>query len=57
MLCSKPEDTEANLKNVKDKLLNRNYPESLIDSKIQEAKKRPRKELIQQKKKQKKCKG
>ena len=51
--CSKPEDTEKHLENLKTKLKNRNYPENLIDGKIEKAKKKPRHDLIQQKRKSK----
>jgi hypothetical protein len=51
--CSKTEDAEDLLDNLKRKLKSRNYPENLTNSKISEAKKRPRKDLIQQKRKQK----
>ena len=51
--CSKPEDAVQHLDNLKSKLENRNYPENMIDTKFKEAKKKPRKDLIQQKRKQK----
>ena len=49
--CSKPEDAETHLKDLESKLKERNYPEKLIKSKFSEAKKRPRGDLIQQKRK------
>ena len=39
--------------NLKTKLENRNYPQNLIDAKFNKAKMRPRKDLIQQKGKEK----
>ena len=51
--CSKTEDAQDHLDNLKAKLKGRNYPETLINSKISEAKKKTRKDLIQQKRKQK----
>ena len=49
--CSKTCDTDVNLENLKDKLMARNYPEDLIDNKFDEAKKRPRGDLIFQNRK------
>ena len=52
--CSKKEDSESHLLNLKSKLLARNYPEDLIDSKFDLAKKNSRKSLINKKRKDKK---
>ena len=45
--CSKPEDREAQLENLKTKLEDRNYPTNLIEDKFQKAKQKDRKSLIQ----------
>ena len=50
--CSKTEDAEKHLDDLKSKLKNRNYPEELISKKFYEAKKKPRKDLIFQKRSQ-----
>ena len=49
--CSKIDDRDHHLENLKTKLQNRNYPEKLIDDKFSEAKKKTRKDLIYQKRK------
>ena len=51
--CSKKEDSESHLLNLKSKLLARNYPENLIESKFNMAKKNSRKSLINKKRKNK----
>ena len=51
--CSKPEDSEKHLQNLKSKLETRNYPEKLINTKFSEAKKKTRKSLIHQNRHQK----
>jgi hypothetical protein len=50
--CSKTEDAEKHLDDLKSKLKKRNYPEELINKKFYEAKKKPRKDLIFQKRSQ-----
>ena len=49
--CSKPEDSDLHLENLKIKLMKRNYPEKLIDEKFSEARKKDRKEMIYQNRK------
>ena len=44
--CSKTEDAEKHLDDLKSKLKPRNYPEELISKQFYEANKKPRKELI-----------
>ena len=44
--CSKSEDAETHLEKFKSKLKERNYPESVIDNKISEARKVNRGDLI-----------
>ena len=44
--CSKKEDSEAHLDNLKSKLVARNYPEDLIESKFKKAKSNSRTTLI-----------
>ena len=44
--CSKEEDRDAHLANLKEKLTLRNYPEDLIERKFRKAKEKNRKELI-----------
>ena len=44
--CSKPTDVDIHLKNLKEKLQKRNYPEILIDKKFREAKLKDRKKMI-----------
>ena len=46
--CSKQQDTEVHLENLKDKLEKRNYPEKLIKSKFALARNRTRANLIHQ---------
>jgi hypothetical protein len=46
--CSETEDVEKHLGNFQSKLQKRNYPEKLISSKFSEARKRTRKNLINQ---------
>ena len=46
--CSKPEDSDFHLENLKSKLMKRNYPEKIIDGKFSEARKKQRGELIYQ---------
>ena len=46
--CSKTEDTDSHLENLKSKLKSRNYPEDLVDKKISVARKKSRQSLIQQ---------
>ena len=46
--CSKTEDSSKHLSNLKSKLEERNYPETLIDKKFSAAKKRNRMSLINQ---------
>ena len=41
-----PSDRDAHLDNLKEKLLDRNYPEELVDTQIGRAKQKDRKELI-----------
>ena len=53
--CSLAEDVSKHLENLKEKLMQRNYPEKLINTKFEEARKKERKELIYQGRKQKKC--
>ena len=50
-ICSKVDDWDHHLENLKSKLQKRNYPEKLIDEKISQAKKKTRKELVYQKRK------
>ena len=50
--CSKTEDAEKHLDDLKSKLKNRNYPEELISKKFYEEKNNPRKDLIFQKRSQ-----
>ena len=49
--CSKTEDRDKHLQNLKSKLMDRNYPEKLIEEKFSIVKKKSRKELINQKRK------
>ena len=49
--CSKTEDRDHHLENLKAKLQDRNYPEKLINEKFSEAKKKTRKDLIHQNRK------
>ena len=49
--CSKIEDRDYHLDNLKTKLQQRNYPEKLINEKFSEAKKKTRKDLIHQNRK------
>ena len=51
--CSLPEDVDSNLENLKEKLQLRNYPEKLIKKKFDEARKKNRREIIFQNRKQK----
>ena len=51
--CSKPEDRDTHLENLKSKLEARSYPEKLINDKFSEAKKKSRKNLIYQNRKKK----
>ena len=46
--CSKPEDSDLHLENLKSKLLKRNYPEKIIDEKFSEARSKQRREMIYQ---------
>ena len=41
-ICTKPEDRDSRLAELKDLLIARNYPESLIDRGIEKARKVPR---------------
>ena len=49
--CSKIEDRDHHLENLKTKLLDRNYPDKLIKEKFAQAKKKTRKEIINQNRK------
>ena len=49
--CSKPEDAEQNLNKLAQKFKDRNYPNSLVEKKISEAKKSDRKTILQKRKK------
>ena len=51
--CSKPSDRDVQLVNLKTKLEERNYPSDIIDSKFEKAKKKQRKSLIYQSRKDK----
>ena len=51
--CSTPEDTSHHLANLKDKLEEINYPSKLVKEKFSKAKKKKRKDLIFQPRKQK----
>ena len=46
--CSKPDDANQHLENLKTKLVTRNYPEKIISEKFSEAKKKNRRDLIYQ---------
>ena len=46
--CSKQEDEQTHLTNLKQKFLDRNYPEKLVDEKFEVAKQNNRKSLIHQ---------
>ena len=46
--CSKQEDKQTHLTNLKQKFLDRNYPEKLVDEKFEVAKQNNRKSLIHQ---------
>ena len=50
--CSKEDDRDLHLINLKEKLLLRNYPEELIESKFRKAKEKDRKQLIFNQRKQ-----
>ena len=52
--CSDPEDADLNLEKLKGKLLGRDYPDKMIQSQFQRAKKSDRKKLIYQNRKKKK---
>ena len=41
-ICTKPEDRDSRLAELKDLLITRNYPECLIDRGIEKARKVPR---------------
>ena len=49
--CSKNEDLEKNLNTLSEKLIERNYPETLIEEKFQKAKKIGRREILKSRKK------
>ena len=49
--CSKIEDRDHHLENLKTKLLDRNYPDKLVKEKFAQAKKKTRKEIINQNRK------
>ena len=49
--CSRTEDREKHLENLKNKLVNRNYPEKLIEEKFNIVRKKSRRDLINQKRK------
>ena len=51
--CAKPEDRENNLAQLQTKLEERNYPSALIEKQFRRAKKRDRRDLIFQKRKDK----
>ena len=44
--CATPSDTEVQLTNLKEKLLQRKYPEEVVDKKIELARKKDRRKLI-----------
>ena len=52
--CSKAGDVEEHFNNLKEKLMDRNYPEKLVDEKFRKAKQKNRRELIFQARKQQK---
>ena len=54
--CSNTTDRDGQLTNLKDKFQQRNYPNDLIDSQFERAKKKERKSLIYQQPKAKNCK-
>ena len=49
--CSNTEDRDSHIENLKNKLVERNYPEKLIDEKFNLVKKKSRRDLINQKQK------
>ena len=49
--CSKPEDVKQNLDKLADKFKERNYPNTLVEKKIAEAKKTDRKTILKNRKK------
>ena len=51
--CSDPVEADLHLENLKGKLLDRNYPEMLVKSQFQRAKKLDRKQLIYQNRRKK----
>ena len=55
--CSESDSAEAHLDNLKQKLVERNYPEELIDQKFLKAKQRSRNDLIHQSRKGKRGDG
>jgi hypothetical protein len=52
--CSRQEQVDMHLENLKGKLIQKNYPEEVIDEKFQKAKKKDRKDIIFQQRKNKK---
>ena len=52
--CSKPEDVQQNLSKLADKFKERNYPNTLVEKKIAEAKKTDRKTILKNRKKSQK---
>ena len=51
--CSRQEQVDIHLENLKGKLIEKNYPEKVIDDKFKMAKKKDRKEIIFQQRKKK----
>ena len=51
--CSTPDDTHKNLENLEEKLLERNYPPTLVKRKIELAKKKDRKSILNSRRKRK----
>ena len=51
--CSRQEDKELHLENLKDKLKEKNYPEELVEEKFEKARKKNRKEIIFQERRKK----
>ena len=48
-ICSKPDDVETYLETLREKLLDRNFPTTLISKKIDKAKRLDRKDILRRK--------